>query len=408
MSDIHLHVGLPKTGTSTIQAALDARVDALAAAGVLYPGGRHRAQRLAAYDLLGQRVHGEDHDVVPGAFPRLASEVAAYSGPSALISEEELGMARPRHVRRLARSLGRDRLHVVVGVRDMARTVVSAWEQNIMTGSTTPWREFIAAVRDPQVSPMPEATAFWVRHDVLRVLDAWGTVVPPERIRVVTVPPRGVAARCLLDRFATATGLPPGIWDSGDVAVRNVALGAAEVEAVRRLNDVLVPRLNQDQYRFVVEDGLRPRLAVARPRPLRLPAEHLPWASSYAEVLVRELARRGVVVVGDLADLVPEDRADPGRPFDEVTDGELLEAAEVALAALALGHGHLFRRYRRAFLQREGRRPTPQEVMGSAARAAGFGLRKAALRRPVHNRLLARAARAYVSRTSGRRTPVED
>ena len=72
-------------------------------------------------------------------------------------------MARPRHVRRVTRSLGRDRLHVVVGVRDMARTVVSAWEQNIVTGSATPWREFIAAVRDPQVSPMPEATAFWVR-----------------------------------------------------------------------------------------------------------------------------------------------------------------------------------------------------------------------------------------------------
>ena len=98
----------------------------------------------------------------------------------------------------------------------------------------------------------------------------------------------------------------------------------------------------------------------------------------------------------------------PGRPFDEVTDGELLEAAEAALAALALGHGHLFRRYRRAFLQREGRRPTPQEVMGSAARAAGFGLRKAALRHTAHNRLLARAARAYVTRTSGRRPPVED
>ena len=46
--------------------------------------------------------------------------------------------------------------------------------------------------------------------------------------------------------------------------------------------------------------------------------------------------------------------------------------------------------------------------MGSAARAAGFGLQKAALRRHRHNRLLARAARAYVARTSGRRPPVED
>ena len=141
---------------------------------------------------------------------------------------------------------------------------------------------------------MPDATAFWVRHDLLRVLDAWGTVVPPERIRVVTVPPRGAAARCLLDRFAVATGLPPDLWQAPDVAERNVSLGAAEVEVVRRLNALVVPRLNQEQHRFVVEHGLRPRLAVADPRPLRLPAEHLPWARGQAEGWSRELRRRGV------------------------------------------------------------------------------------------------------------------
>jgi hypothetical protein len=48
MADIHLHVGHRKTGTSSIQAALDALVASLAEAGVLYPGGRHRAHRLAA------------------------------------------------------------------------------------------------------------------------------------------------------------------------------------------------------------------------------------------------------------------------------------------------------------------------------------------------------------------------
>ena len=44
--------------------------------------------------------------------------------------------------------------------------------------------------------------------------------------------------------------------------------------------------------------------------------------------------------------------------------------------------------------------------MGSTARVIGFGLQKAALRHTRDNRLLARAARAYVARTSGRRTPV--
>ena len=380
MSDVHLHVGLPKTGTSTIQAALDAHVDALEAAGVLYPGGRHRAHRLAAYDLLGQRVRGDDADFVPGAFRQLAEQVAAYEGPSVVISEEELGLARPRHVRRVARSLGRHQLHVVVGVRDIARTAVSAWQQNIMTGSTTPWPEFIAAVRDREISGVPDATAFWIRHDLLRVLDAWGTVIPQARIRVLTVPPRGASARCLLDRFAVATGLPPDLWHGTNLAERNVSLGAAEVEVVRRLNALVVPKLNQEQHRFVVEHGLRPRLAVADPRPIRLPEEHLAWARGQAEGLIEELRRRGVHVVGDLADLLPSEGGETGRRFDEVTSHELLEAAEAALAALAVGQGQLFRRYRRAFLQREGRPATALEVVGSAGRLIDFGLHKRTLR----------------------------
>ena len=73
-------------------------------------------------------------------------------------------------------------------------------------------------------------------------------------------------------------------------------------------------------------------------------------------------------VVGDLADLLPSEGGEPQRPFDEVTSAEVLEAAEAALAALAVGHGHLFRRYRRAFLQREGRPATTQEVMGHRPR----------------------------------------
>ena len=134
MADVHLHVGLPKTGTSTIQAALDARVTSLAEAGVLYPGGRHRAHRLAAYDLLGQRVRGDDADLVAGAFTRLVAEMASYPGRSIVVSDEELGLARPRHVRKLVRSLAHHRVHVVIGVRDMARTVVSAWQQDVVTG----------------------------------------------------------------------------------------------------------------------------------------------------------------------------------------------------------------------------------------------------------------------------------
>jgi hypothetical protein len=403
MVDVHVHVGLPKTGTSSIQAALDARDSSLAEAGVLYPGGRHRAHRLAAYDLLGQRVRGDDADLVAGAFNRLVEEMVAYTGRSIVVTEEELALARPRHVRKLVGSLAHHRVHVVIGIRDMARTVVSAWQQDVVTGKSTTWQDFIDAVREPRQRVVPTATAFWIRHDPLRVIDAWSTAVPVERISVVTVPPAGADSRTLLDRFAVATALPIELWDVAEPEPRNVSLGAAELELIRRLNPNVLVRLNQEQYRFVIEQGIRSRLAVDRSRPLRLPPEHVSWAREYGDGVVAELQRRGVRVVGDLADLLPEQPAVPALPFDVVSDPELLEAAEAALASLALAHGTLFRRYRRSFSQREGRPPTAQEMLGSGVRAAGFHLQKAALRRIGDNRLLAWAARTYVERTSGRR-----
>lgn len=401
MADVHVHVGLPKTGTSSIQAALDAHAGRLAEAGVLYPGGGHRAHRLAAYDLLGQRVRGDDADLVAGAFNALVAEMTEFTGRSIVVSEEELGMARPRHVRRLVRGLDGHRVHVVIGVRDMARTVVSAWQQDLVTGGTTTWQDFIAAVREPHRSTVPAATAFWIRQDPLRVIDAWATAVPVERITVMTVPPAGASNRTLLERLVRAADLPVDLGESG--GPRNVSLGAAELEVVRRMNPHVLARLNQEQYRFVIEHGIRPRLEVEGSRQLRLPVEHACWAREYGERLVGDLRRRGVRVVGDLGDLAPLDAPTSARPFDVVSDAELLAAAEAALASLALAHGTLFRRYRRQFARREGRRPTAQEVVGSSARAAGFQLQKAALRRTGDSRLLAWASRTYVERTAGRR-----
>jgi hypothetical protein len=400
VADVFLHVGLPKTGTTTIQAALETHAEALAEAGVLFPGGRHRAQRLAVYDLLGQRVSGED-DRVAGSLSRLLAEVSAHTGRSAIVSEEELGLARPRHARRLVRGLAPHRVFVVIGVRDLARTLVSAWQQSVVNGGTTSWQDFIDSARsEGRASKAGSGIAFWLRHDVLRVIDTWATAVPVERIRVVTVPARDESGQTLLARFADATGLPADTWDARAVGLRNVGLGAAELEVVRRLNQRVTGHLNQAQHRFVIEAGIRARLEVERPRPLRLPAEHLPWTRQYGERLCDELRRRDVEVFGDLCDLVPADRPAGSRSPDALSEAELLAASESALTSLALSHGVLFRRYRRAFVERTGQWPAVGEVVASVTRAGGFLTQKAALRRADENRVFAWAARAYLDRTA--------
>ncbi|WP_374458154.1 hypothetical protein [Nocardioides sp.] len=399
MADVHLHIGLPKTGTTTIQGMLDAAAPRLADEGVLIPGGGHRAQRTAVYDLLGQRVRGDLDEVVAGALDRLLAEVAAYDGPHVVVSEEELSLCRPRHVRRLLRGLSGHRVFVVVGVRDLARTLVSAWQQRIVNGGTTPWPDFIGSVRGDPTAPPREGIAFWRGHDLFRVVDTWTAYVPPDRVRLVTVPPPGADASVLLARFCEAAALPGWTAASAPAARRNVALGAAELEAIRRMNRAVEGRLNASQHRFVIEAGIRSRLADGGGRPLVLPAEHRAWARAQGEQLVAEVERRGLQVVGPLTDLVPQPvGGSDARPPDAVRDDELLTATEAALASLALDHGRLFRRYRRDVAAREGRVPGPAELLGSRVRAGGFGVGRWVLRRSDDHGLAARLGHRYLRR----------
>ena len=62
--------------------------------------------------------------------------------------------------------------------------------------------------------------------------------------------------------------------------------------------------------------------------------------------------------------------------------------------------GELFRRYRRAFVEREGRLPGPAEVLTSQLRAGGFWVRKRAVHHADRHPLVARASSLYVQRTS--------
>jgi hypothetical protein len=396
MADVFLHIGLPKTGTTSIQAALDSRADALAEAGVLMAGGRHRAQQLATYDLLGQRIAGDDSDVVPGAFRQLMAEINAYDGDRVVLSEEDLGLAGRRQVARVVDALTDHRVFVVVGARDFGRTLVSAWQQSVMMGGTCGWQGFVDAVRDPDGAGVATGTGFWLRHDLLRVLDVWSTRVPPERIRIVTVPPGGSPGGLLIDRFAAAAGLPAGIW--GDLRTRNQSLGAAEVEVIRRLNESLGGALNKKQYRHVIEVGIRTGLGSRGSRPLTLPAEDLDWARRRGQVLVEEIVRRGHPVHGDLQDLIPVATPGSAPRRDEVTEAELLTAAEAALLSLALSHGTLYRRYRREFFERQGRPPTASELLASSTRASLFRLKRSALVGADHVPLLAWAARTSLRR----------
>lgn len=394
---VYVHVGLPKTGTTYIQSALWESRDRLAAAGCLVPGEGRGASWIAVSDLLGRRPRGDEAPTVEGAWGGLVESVRDWDGDRVILSQELLGSATRSQAQRMVRSLRPCDVHVVVTVRDLARTLPSVWQQEIRKGRTWTWREFVAAVRDPDSGAATAGVAFWLRFDVERILRIWGGVVPPAHIHVVIVPPRGAPADDLLGRFAAATGVDRGILTSARPDV-NTAIGLAETEVLRRLNVGLDGALNERQYDRAVVRSVVPALqARATATTGRLPVAHQDWVAAKSEELVAVLQGHPGQVVGDLSDLAAQDERESDRDPDDLEDAELVEPMVDALAALSRSYARYWSRNRR---REETESTVLTTRLASRARALSYRVRISILERADHNQVFGRIARAYLKRSS--------
>lgn len=394
-TDVYLHIGLSKTGTSYLQEALWANRQQLHAAGVLIPGNGPLFRSLAVWDLMGRRPRGADLPQVPGSWQALVDAVHGWHGTRAVVSEEGLALARPRQVRRAVESFSPSLVHVVVTLRDLMHVIPATWQQELAKGATWALEEYLAAVRDPESGPVGAGVAFWLRQDVTRVLDGWETLVPRDRIHIVTVPPPGTPRGLLLKRFAEVAR-----FDSSGFAMAgnpsNASVGVVEAEVLRRLNVALEDRLNERQYTRVVARGVREALQERRDTArIAFPAEHVDWVSERARSTVDELRRRNYDVSGDLDDLLGT--ADNAGARQRVDPGELADAALAALQASVEQHAQFWQRAR----TREPATAVDEASrFGSFARATGYRARVAALELADRNRLVRRALTRYLG--SGR------
>jgi hypothetical protein len=394
--DVYLHIGLQKTGTSYLQRTLWDSRDALAGKGVLVPGATFNAHTLATWDLLGRRPKGADLPAVPGSWQGLVDEINAFDGSSAVISHEILMHARPKDVKRIARDFVGTNVHVVLTVRDLGRTIGSAWQQELGKGQSWSWDEYVAAVHEPEKWPPTAGVAFWLRQDPIKILNVWEAAVPRERIHIVTLPPPGAPVTRLMERFAAAIGIPIGALTAERPAV-NSGVGAVEAEVLRRLNAQLDGKLNERQYMHVVQRGVRRGLAPQdASRPILLDANELGWVQEWARELVTTLADRGYPVSGDLADLIPQPPAglDQGAA-GQVSDAEVADAAMRALVAVTGAYADFWWRARRR--DRQSAASTTARF-SSWGRSLSFRARTAALELADRNKVMAKAANSYLRR----------
>ena len=346
---VYLHVGVPKTGTTFIQDVLWRRRDALAAEGICYPLQQRTEHFAATMDLRGASWNDRRNPEWNGTWERLAGAVVDSGADLAVLSGELLAAADVAAAERAVASVPGWEVHVVVTARDLARQLVSEWQEQLKHRVSVPLADFVAEILAAQHSDARShrlGRAFWQLHDLPAVISRWGSAVSPDRVHLVTVPPPGASAESLWDRFAAVVGIDPA-HGALPKARANTALRVVEAELLRRANAAGLGRLDPQHYDRVVRVLLAEKVLAGQPgRPLVLPAQFAPPVRAVADRQVGALAEGGYHVVGDFADLVPDRAALGSAPSAPPTDEELAAAGRRAVSAFAAELGPLQRRLR--------------------------------------------------------------
>lgn len=304
-----LHIGVHKTGTTAIQAALaDARVE-LESHQVRYPG-KLQAQHRAALAVLGRPwgwnargggVLDREH------FDRLAKRTQSAPG-RVVISSEFFCEAPEETAREVIRDLrGKDNrpVHVVVTLRNLGKLLPSSWQQYLKYGLTTPydaWLEDVFAT--PGSSKM--TPTFWKRHDHGDVVRRWAAAAGAENMTVLVL--EDVPREFVFESFAQLLDIPTDVLTSRMDLTSNRSMTAAEAEVLVRLNKKVKKTMQWGDYVRLVRRGVALGMVEGREPDAGEPKLFTPqWALDAAQVAGQKsatmIAESGVKVYGNIESL---------------------------------------------------------------------------------------------------------
>lgn len=339
-----VHIGPPKTGTTSVQSAFHTHRKQLRQCGVHYAGSSNQPA-IAALAVAGGSGARGDRTPRDEDWARLTDEVRDAGSRRVVVSSEYLSHADDRAARRVVDEIRGGPVHIVVTLRPLTKVAPSQWQQFIQNGRRTPFDTWLARVF-PEPASTENEPLFWQRHAHGELVRRWAGVVGPENLTVIVADDREPDR---LERtFEALLGLPRGtLVPEQDFA--NRSLGRDEVELVRRINQGFhrhgwsAPWSNALYDRLVFK-GAALQMKTGR----RLAADEarvtMPdWAARRACERGRDAARTiaslGVRVVGDLTTLSSEP-ATTSEPAGSTDTGDLIRADATALAVLGAMSAH--------------------------------------------------------------------
>ena len=305
-----VHIGPPKTGTTSVQSAFDTGRERLRPQGVQYAGrGRQPADAVLA--VTGRASAFGPTPPPISKWTALLNEIAGSPAKRVVISSEFFADAKPEAIGRIADDLGRDRIHVVVTLRPLTRIVASQWQQYVQSGSRTalgPWLDAALGPGGRGLSP-----TFWVRHRHDELVQRWADAVGPDRVTAIVLDEKD--HDYVLRVFEQLLGLTAGTLEAVE-ELSNRSMTMAEVEVVRAFNVAFNEAgLSKGLHTRVMRRGAARHIKMTRvPGPDEPKVELPQWAFDHAGVVAAEMVPKieasGIRIVGDLQRLlvVPQSR----------------------------------------------------------------------------------------------------
>ena len=331
-----LHVGVHKTGTTAIQAALSDARDDLLAHGVRYPG-KLQAQHRAALALLGRpwgwnsrggSVMDRRH------FDALVRRATHHQGRVVISSEFFCEAPEDKAMETIQALGGSDKVTVVITLRNLGKLLPSSWQQYLKYGLTTEYSKWLedvfATPGSSKISP-----TFWRRHDHGAVVTRWSNAVGAENLNVLVLEDVDLSAQ--YHAFAQMLGVPEDILVSRMNLTSNRSMTAAEAELLVRLNKRVKKQMQWTDYVQLVRRGVAMRMVENREPDasesrLVTPEWALDAAAKEGAASVTTIKQLGVNVYGNLDSLAVRI---PGATAPESSPAEMpIDAAVEAIVAV--------------------------------------------------------------------------
>jgi len=299
-----LHVGMGKTGTTTIQATFHRNRTRLAECGVFYPQtpGKRRHVRLALAmqpDVDRPRNSGDwrrqqvstPAELRPAFEKSLISELRANPSPRVLFSEESLFRSEPDSLRNLRHLLDRvaSSVRVVCYLRRQDDHVCSRYQQRVKFAGET--STLAARVTQLDLSHVYDYHAWLV---------AWRDVIRPDELVLRTFERDRFLHGSLLEDFLEAAGLDVALAELVEVPRKNESLDAESVEFLRIVNIF-------DRERGATPDFATRSAIVRRLVRASIPGPTLTLADDVLDPFMARWQESNRAVARDFAPLGPED-----------------------------------------------------------------------------------------------------